>query len=486
MKAVSDGGWLARFSLQASLLFWAVAFLIVACLLLGGGTRAGFLSDAILQLLSVPVLIYALWVAFETRLSSTQRTALWFCLAVVALPLIQLIPLPPSVWSVLPQRELIVEAHTAATGRLNWFPLSVSPHATWLSLASLIPPMGVFVGTLFLSFDERRWLSLVILGVGVVSVLLGLLQVAQGPSSPLRLFEYTNLTEAVGFFANRNHFASLLYCLTLLIAVWVVTTTKRAKDIIKYNFQNPVDIVWIAASLVALISFIAAQGIARSRAGLGLTMIAFVGVGLLIGRRAQSTQGSAQFRLVISVILVAIFLVVQLSLFRVLERFEADPLQDARIGFTETTIKAALNYLPFGSGVGTFVPAYATFEQPKHLMVNAYANRAHNDVLEFWLEGGVLALALILAFAFLTIRQSIRIWRKGAYAGAGETDLLLMRAATIVVLLIALHSFADYPLRTSAIGSIFAFACALMVSPQNAGIETRESRHSLTVGRGRA
>ena len=50
---------------------------------------------------------------------------------------------------------------------------------------------------------ERRLLSLVLLSVGIASVFLGLAQIAQGPSSSLRPFDYTNDTEAVGFFANR-------------------------------------------------------------------------------------------------------------------------------------------------------------------------------------------------------------------------------------------------------------------------------------------
>ena len=51
--------------------------------------------------------------------------------------------------------------------------------------------------------------------VGIIGVFVGLFQVAGGPESPLRYFEITNPTEAVGFFANRNHFAALLYCLIL-------------------------------------------------------------------------------------------------------------------------------------------------------------------------------------------------------------------------------------------------------------------------------
>ena len=90
-----------------------------------------------------------------------------------------------------------------------WMPISVSPQATLLVLLSLIPPLAVFLGAVQLSYRERRWLSLVLIGVGIVSVFLGLIQVAQGPASGLRFFEFTNPSEAVGFFANRNHFAAL-------------------------------------------------------------------------------------------------------------------------------------------------------------------------------------------------------------------------------------------------------------------------------------
>src|SRR6202161_4991854 len=37
--------------------FWLTAFTLLAALLLGGGTRGGFLSDALLQLLAIPLLL---------------------------------------------------------------------------------------------------------------------------------------------------------------------------------------------------------------------------------------------------------------------------------------------------------------------------------------------------------------------------------------------------------------------------------------------
>ena len=93
--------WIGR----ASPLFYLCAVVMVASLILGGGTRGGFLSDAILQLLAIPLLLVSLWRIFEVPLTRQMRLALWFCLAIAVLPLLQLIPLPPWLWTALPNRQ---------------------------------------------------------------------------------------------------------------------------------------------------------------------------------------------------------------------------------------------------------------------------------------------------------------------------------------------------------------------------------------------
>src|SRR5260370_11958647 len=186
------------------LLFYLCAVGVASSLFLGGGTRAGFLSDAILEVLSIPLLLVALWRNFEVQLAGHSRWALWFCLALVCVPIFQLVPLPPALWAALPNRGLSAEAFAIVGQELPWMPMSVSPRATWLSAFSLVTPLAIFVGTLLLSYRERRLLSLVVLAGRILSVSVGLIQVAQGPSSPLRFFAFTNPTEAVGFFANRN------------------------------------------------------------------------------------------------------------------------------------------------------------------------------------------------------------------------------------------------------------------------------------------
>jgi hypothetical protein len=41
----------------------------------------------------------------------------------------------------------------------------------------------------------------------------------------------------------------------------------------------------------------------------------------------------------------------------------------------------------------------------------------------------------------------------------------LARSATVIIPLIGAHAFFDYPLRTSAMMAIVAFACALLINP---------------------
>src|SRR5215207_5028612 len=140
-------------------LFLLCAGVIAAALLLGGGSRGGFLSDAILQLLAIPLLIAAVLKLCETPLPAPARRAAWFCLVLAIIPLAQLLPLPPGLWTALPNRGPSAAAFEILRQPLAWMPISVSPQATWLGAVSVLPPLAIFVGTLLLSYQERRRLT---------------------------------------------------------------------------------------------------------------------------------------------------------------------------------------------------------------------------------------------------------------------------------------------------------------------------------------
>jgi O-antigen ligase len=456
-----------RWFSQANLLFYLCAFVMVASLILGGGARNGRLTDALLQLVAIPLLLVALWKLFEVPLAKEMRVALLFCLAIAVLPLAQLIPLPPWLWTALPNRQLSVEAFGLTGQAMPWMPISVSPHRTWLSALSLIGPLAIFIGTLLLDYRERRWLSLVILSVGILAVFFGLIQVAQGPESPLRFFRLAddpNDTEAVGFFANRNHFAALIYALVVLAAAWTSNAAVAAGVGRNWKQYDAASIVVAIACFTVIVLLLAGQAMARSRAGLGLTIVALLGAFALAFSDRRVGTGVTRNKVLVGAITLAVMFVAQFALYGILERFAADPLENSRLSFFAHTIQAAKAYMPLGSGLGTFVPVYALFEQPGDTALNSYVNRAHNDVLELWLETGGLGLVLMGLFAIWLATRSVKFWRSAPPA-ACEIDWSLARAAPIIIVLLMIHSLVDFPLRTGAMMAIMAFLCALLIEP---------------------
>jgi O-antigen ligase len=447
--------------------------LVVCSLLLGGGARTGFMSDALLQLVALPILVVALRRDRRDRFFITAKWESRFCLAAAALPLAQLAPLPPAVWTLLPRSGVLAEAFEFVGGGLPWMSISVSPRETWLCLLSALPPITMFVCVVQLDRRERRDLTLLLLGCGVVSVVLGLMQIRGGPQSSLRFFAVTNPSEAVGFFANRNHYSALLYILVLFASAWVIELSMSIDRIFstrsKKGGSELNDFTLAVIFFVIVVGFIGAQAMARSRAGLGLTMIALFGAFAMAGPRRRWTCEVTNTKLLIGALAVGIALTLQFALLRIQGRFASDPLEDLRWPFAWTTIEAATAYTPFGSGLGSFTRVYDMFEKPANLLVNGYVNHAHNDILELWLETGLGGVALMAAFAGWFVARARAVWAR-ASKEERPIDTLLPRAATIAIGLLIIHSFVDYPLRTSAMMTVFAFACALLTEiPAGAG-----------------
>ena len=463
---------------SSTLTFGLGAVVLLSSLFLGGGTRPGFLSDAILQLIAIPALLIALWQMQERRSNSDATQIHWaysFCLGLVILALIQLISMPPSIWTALPGHEVIKTNFSRLGQELAWMPISVLPNATWLSLLALLPPLAIFFITIQLGYPERRRLSLLILVMASLSVFVGLAQVAQGPSSALRFFDFTNPTEAVGFFANRNHYSALLYSSMLLVTAWAVNLSQMHAERPQKEGRDTAQIVMLIVCFTVLVMLVAAQLMARSRAGLGLTMGALLGALALAVPdrhvRVGTTHGASLItprRLIIVETTLALVFSTQFALYRIQARFVADPLADARLPFARNTIEAAWSFMPFGSGLGTFVPVYAMFEKPDGALANRYANHAHNDFLQLWLEAGAIGIVLLGAFLVWLALRAYKIWRYPR-GGGQAIDTALARSATLIVAFLLAHSFVDYPLRTGAMACIFAFACALLIEPPKSG-----------------
>jgi len=112
------------------------------------------------------------------------------------------------------------------------------------------------------------------------------------------------------------------------------------------------------------------------------------------------------------------------------------------------------DFLPFGSGLGSFRRVYHLYERPEQV-TSIYVVHVHDDYVELALETGVagmIVMALFLAW------WAVAVWRVWRTAEAGP----FARAASIASGAILVHSLVDFPLRTAAISAVFAMCVALL------------------------
>jgi O-antigen ligase len=449
------------------MLFWLCSAVLAAAILAGGGTHSGFYGDVCVQLLSIPLLAAVIWPAFSKEHPYRKRAwlTLGLCGLIVFTGLFQLLPFSLSSWS--GEAGLFGgKIKDAAGGSFGFASPSLTPEGTWAAIASFLVPLSIFCSTLQLDRSQRMQLCFLVLALGAATLLLGFLQMAQGPGSQLRFYEYTNPTEPVGFFANRNHFAAYLNVTLVLAGVWFMITAGQVFERGAFETRS---LLWFAAAVAFLVADVAGLAMARSRAGLLLAMAALAGTALMAVRqwargpssKAQPSSGAK--RAFFAVAIFAVIFAAQFGLGSVLSRFQGDYVEDLRVALNRTTFDAVLKALPTGTGLGSFVPVYASVERAEDA-IETYANRAHNDLAEILLETGFIGGALLLAFLTWFSTKAYLAWFQ---AGTDESrsQLMLERAATLIVALLLVHSLVDYPLRTTALGGIFAFFCAILAAP---------------------
>ena len=98
----------------------AAAVLLAFSFILGGASRDHALRLALVELAALPLLLIAGSRLIKSGLWREHRFALGLLGAVVAIPVIQLIPLPPQVWTGLPGREEMALALELAGLRPGW------------------------------------------------------------------------------------------------------------------------------------------------------------------------------------------------------------------------------------------------------------------------------------------------------------------------------------------------------------------------------
>ncbi|GAB2496074.1 O-antigen ligase family protein [Arenimonas alkanexedens] len=426
------------------------ALLLLLCLVLGGGQ--GTLGDALCQALAAGLILITLWRS-ETQPEHRLPRIAWLAMLPLAVPLLQLLPIPEALWLAAPAREQIAEqlALAGLEPAQRW---TLTPFGTETALIWLLPAVALFLAALQLDARQRLKLVGILVAVAIAGTVLGIAQLAAGPESALRFYTITNPTEAVGFFANRNHFASQLAMALPFVLIGAAAWWRIQRD------EGHGALLWLVAAVGLAALLILGLALARSRAGLLLGMVAIalsVPAVLALRRPRGGTR-----RLIAAIVAVGLLLSVQFALFGILQRFQKDPMEDARFQYAVLTAEAAQDHAPLGTGLGGFRRAFEAYDVDSP--VSSYINHAHNDYAELWLDGQWLALAVALTLAGFFLLAGWRAWRRRE---ASPRDQLLARGALIGWLGLALHSLGDYPLRTTALLACAGLLAALLSKPRH-------------------
>ncbi|WP_162782027.1 O-antigen ligase family protein [Arenimonas caeni] len=431
------------------------AAVLAGALVLGGGQ--GTPGDSAVQVLAQGLLALCLW-RHGTGTGARLPRASWLAGLVLALPLLQLLPIPDALW-LMPEARTGIAAELSAAGvdvPSRW---SLVPLATERALHWLLPAVALFLAALQMEAAQRNTLlKLVVLGAAA-SVVLGLAQLAGGTESALRFYTITNPTEAVGFFANRNHLASLLAVALPLVVVGT------ARWLAKRDEMDARTLLGLVAGIGLVALLILGIAITLSRAGIVLGMVGLlISLPIVLGLRRRRRAGRA----LAAAVALGLTLAVQFALFGILQRLEKDPLEDARFQYLPVVESVAREHWPLGAGLGGFRRA---FEAEDPSPIEPYVNHAHNDWAEVWLEAGWPGWALIGGAVAALLVSGWRVWRPGRSASPGQTAIA--RAAWLGLLLLALHSLGDYPLRKTAmlaVAGVLAGCVAGRAGREKAGL----------------
>jgi O-antigen ligase len=408
--------------------------------------------------LSLVVLAWALFrlavFGFPTRL------AIWgsiLAAAAIALVLLQLAPLPPSVWQLFPGRDLVLRNYVLLGETPGWAPLSLSPGNTAADGIAMLPAIAMFLAVQTLTLRHVFWICAGIVVCAIVSVGLGLLQHAYGPDSGYYLYDSVGGT-GVGTFNNRNFFAAQLYSSIPILSAFAVAAQ---------SYWRLKSTLVVLAGVIYAAIILAGLSLSDSRTGILLAMPAVLFAVILTYSRSNGAQRVSSATMGVLALLLGLLVVGQASMVGLLRLTQIDPLTDYRTIIAKNSFDLALQQFPVGAGFGSFVPLYQLYETPE-TMRPEFVNHGHNDWLELAIEGGAPALFLLAMFVLWYFACLIRVWR---YGQGGQTAHF-PRMASLVVPLLLFHSMVDFPLRTPALMVLFALCCGVMVLQPEIASET--------------
>jgi O-antigen ligase len=326
--------------------------------------------------------------------------------------------------------------------------LSINPYATRFAVMQLII-FAIFFGAAYVyinSAERMRKIVTIVIVFGSIMAFFGILQRLANPEG---IYGWRPTPQAIPFasFINQHHFAAFMeMTIGLTLALLVGKATEKDKRLLL---------------VIAIVLMGIAILLTGSRGGV-LSLLGVLGFVLLTNvlRRSDSDEElpkeekRARFRRHLAFVggglglLVVLFGAVLLlggdaPLTRGIGFTNQADVSSGRLHFWTVALQVFKDYPLLGAGLdsfGTAFPRYDTWNG------NFRVEQAHNDYLQTLADAGIAGFICIAAFIFLLFKQGFQ--KIGAEHSHFRRSLSVGALAGCFGVLV--HSFFDFPLRTSS------------------------------------
>jgi hypothetical protein len=445
--------------------FSALLFLVAASPLMRGGNRQ--VALIVLEAAALAFLVAA--AAGSTTWSAARSPRLkrgllaFIVLSPAWLALVNLVPIPAALWSATAGREdYLALLRGAGISPSAWLPLSLVPDATAASLCAGIPLAAAFLAGYLARLRQLRVLLGVFVGLAFLEVVIGLLQMAGGTDSSL----YFGVTggRPSGTFVNANHFANYIG-MALAAYVWLawskVTQVRqeRAQGWAHGPLNRNVLFIWVSGGVLLALGVLMSRSRGAALGGLPAGLLAFA-------LAVTVTQRGLRWRTALLLLALALGAAVSLvGIDSILTRFNFEGLTSAasvRSMLAVDTMEGAWHFWPWGAGWGTYATVFPRFQSPA---IVGFAEYAHEDYAQLLFEGGVFALLLMAAFAWLAVDRAALLVRAGVRRRRLRREEMAAALCGLGLLGFLLHSLVEFNMHIPANAIAAALLAGIYLRP---------------------
>jgi O-antigen ligase len=374
-------------------------------------------------------------------------------LALHALVLVQLVPLPPAVLRLAsPGSFAFYDTQLLVPPLTAWKPVSVSPPDTLRGLAFLAA-FSLLALAVHRELGEGRWRRRLAGTVVVSGLFITVVALAQAVSpEPRKLYGLWQPRwdwAVFGPYVNRNHFAGYLVLAAPLAIGFALEALARlraawARSRRGLLLLGEAEGLAFARAAGAVMLIVAGLVASRSRGGVSAFALAALGMALAApGRR----------RAALAMLPLVGLGVAWIGLGGVIQAFEMRGIQASRLDLWRDMLPMVAHFPALGVGWNAFATAYPWYQT---IWKTEWIGEAHNDYLQALTDGGLVGFALVVALVALALRAAL------ARARHAPLDLGLFGA----LLGFALHELVDFGGQIPANAATAAALAAAAVAPE--------------------